>query len=122
MVRVPLGLQGASIDPGRLAGRLEAQVDEFVRLWVGDLKRIGPILRQSWPQAVKSLTAGTGIYPYAPSDLTPTDSNILWGHRGVVNRLGGDVENPWAIRPRHTAQGWTLGETVTERYIKTLNL
>lgn len=96
-----------------LLGKLEAAIDR----WHEDLEAIGRVLHREVPALVaKMMPEETEAIGDGP---TPTDREILdWVMPGNRRRR----ERVWTVLPAHTPQGWLPGETVAERYRKSLNL
>jgi hypothetical protein len=102
---------------GEIAAALLEKLEAAIERWHSDLAHIDRVLHREVPAIVAGMSTQADID--ITGEPTATDREILdWVTPGNRRRR----ERVWAVLPRHTPQGWLPGETVAERYRKSLNL
>jgi hypothetical protein len=108
---------GVPLAATEIASTLMERLDVAVERWRAERAELEKFIRREVPTLVSAL-----VHDAAPSgvtELTSTDREILcWATRSEA----GLAQQAWAVLPRHTPDGWLPGETVQERYLKSLNL
>ena len=102
---------------GEIAAVLLEKLEAAIERWHSDLAHIDRVLHREVPAIVGGMSTQADID--ITGEPTATDREILdWVTPGNRRRH----ERVWAVLPAHTPQGWLPGETVAERYRKSLNL